>query len=81
MGVTKKQTEKQRGEAQDGERDVVAGWSRGGGSWPTLALKLFRGEPAISGFDWHFTPTPGSSPGFSTPVGSPALKSRGMNRG
>ena len=21
----------------------------------TLALKLFRGEPAISRFDWHFT--------------------------
>ena len=21
----------------------------------TLALKLFRGEPAISKFDWHFT--------------------------
>ena len=21
----------------------------------TLALKLFRGEPAISEFDWHFT--------------------------
>jgi hypothetical protein len=36
----------------------------------TLALKLFRGEPAISGFDWNFSPTPSSSPGFSTPVGS-----------
>ena len=23
-----------------------------------LALKLFRGEPAISGFDWNFSPTP-----------------------
>ena len=23
--------------------------------YTTLALKLFRGEPAISGFDWHFT--------------------------
>ena len=22
-----------------------------------LALKLFRGEPAISAFDWNFTPT------------------------
>ena len=37
---------------------------------PRLALKLFRGERDISGFDWPFTPTPGSSPGFSTPVGS-----------
>ena len=35
-----------------------------------LALKLFRGEPAISGFDWHFTPTHPSSPHFSTYVGS-----------
>ena len=23
--------------------------------YTTLALKLFRGEPAISEFDWHFT--------------------------
>jgi hypothetical protein len=37
---------------------------------PRLALKLFRGEPAISGFDWHFTPTHTSSYGFSTPTGS-----------
>jgi hypothetical protein len=35
-----------------------------------LALKLFRGEPAISGFDWHFTAIHRSSPGFSTPVGT-----------
>ena len=35
-----------------------------------LALKLFRGEPAISVFDWHFTPTHSSSPTFSTVVGS-----------
>jgi hypothetical protein len=35
-----------------------------------LALKLFRGEPAISEFDWHFTPTHTSSPDFSTSVGS-----------
>ena len=32
----------------------------------TLALKLFRGEPAISAFDWHFTPTHSSSQDFST---------------
>ncbi len=25
---------------------------------PRLALKLFRGEPAISGFDWNFFPYP-----------------------
>ena len=35
-----------------------------------LALKLFRGEPAISALDWHFTPTHRSSQGFSTPTGS-----------
>ena len=35
-----------------------------------LALKLFRGEPAISKFDWHFTPIHSSSPNFSTLVGS-----------
>ena len=33
-----------------------------------LALKLFRGEPAISGFDWNFSPTHSSSPPFSTDV-------------
>jgi hypothetical protein len=31
-----------------------------------LALKLFRGEPAISGFVWHFTPIHSSSHSFST---------------
>ena len=31
-----------------------------------LALKRFRGEPAISEFDWHFTPTHSSSQAFST---------------
>ena len=35
-----------------------------------LALKLFRGEPAISRFDWHFTAIHSSSPTFSTVVGS-----------
>ena len=35
-----------------------------------LALKLFRGEPAISEFDWNFSATPTSSPNFSTFVGS-----------
>ena len=38
-----------------------------------LALKLFRGEPAISGFDWNFSPTHTSSPPFST--GSPGFGS------
>ena len=33
-----------------------------------LALKLFRGEPAISGFDWNFSPIHSSSPPFSTDV-------------
>ncbi len=35
---------------------------------PRLILKLFRGEPAISKFDWPFTPMYSSSPSFSTPV-------------
>ena len=33
------------------------------------SLKLFRGEPAISGFDWNFSPIHTSSPPFSTDVG------------
>ena len=33
---------------------------------PRLALKLFRGEPAISRFDWPFTPIHSSSDTFST---------------
>ena len=33
-------------------------------------LNMFRGEPAISEFDWPFTPTHSSSPKFSTLVGS-----------
>ena len=35
-----------------------------------LALKLFRGERAIPGFDWPFTPIPNSSKPFSTDTGS-----------
>ncbi len=35
-----------------------------------LHLNAFRGEPAISGFDWHFTSTHNSSHGFSTPMSS-----------
>ena len=35
-----------------------------------LALKLFRGEPAISGFDWNFTAIHTSSQHFSTYMGS-----------
>ena len=31
-----------------------------------LALKRFRGEPAITEFDWHFTPIHSSSQAFST---------------
>jgi hypothetical protein len=37
---------------------------------PTLALKLFRGEQAISWFGWHFTPTHSSSDTFATVTGS-----------
>ena len=39
-------------------------------SAPGLHLNAFRGEPAISGFDWHITPTHSSSHGFATPTGS-----------
>ena len=36
----------------------------------TLALKLFRGEPAISEFDWHFTANHRSSKRFATRPGA-----------
>src|SRR5699024_2089675 len=36
----------------------------------TLHLNAFRGEPAITKFDWPFTPIHRSSPPFSTEVGS-----------
>ena len=32
----------------------------------TLHLNAFRGEPAITEFDWPFTPIHSSSPQFST---------------
>ena len=35
-----------------------------------LYLNTFRGEPAISGFDWHFTATHSSSDTFATVTGS-----------
>lgn len=35
-----------------------------------LYLNTFRGEPASSWFDWHFTPNHTSSANFSTLVGS-----------
>ena len=35
-----------------------------------LRLNTFRGEPASSEFDWHFTPNHTSSAPFSTEVGS-----------
>ena len=35
-------------------------------TYPTLALKLFRGEPAISEFDWNFSAIHSSSHAFST---------------
>jgi hypothetical protein len=35
----------------------------------TLALKLFRGEQAISEFGWHITPTHSSSPNFANVSG------------
>ena len=36
----------------------------------TLALKLFRGEPAISEFDWHFTANHKSSERFAIRPGA-----------
>ena len=36
----------------------------------TLALKLFRGEPAISEFDWHFTANHSSSKSFAALLGA-----------
>lgn len=36
----------------------------------TLCLNAFRGEPASSWLDWHFTPNLNSSADFSTSVGS-----------
>ena len=35
-----------------------------------LALKLFRGEPAITEFDWNFSPIHSSSPSVVQLVGS-----------
>jgi hypothetical protein len=35
-----------------------------------LYLNTFRGEPAISVFDWNFSPIHKSSPSFATLVGS-----------
>ena len=39
-------------------------------TYTRLVLKLFRGEPDISEFDWPFTPTHRSSAKFSSLVGS-----------
>ena len=37
---------------------------------PTLALKLFRGEPAIAVFVWNFSANHNSSANVATGVGS-----------
>ena len=39
-------------------------------SFTTHYLNSFRGEPAISEFDWSFAPSHKSSPTFSTGVGA-----------
>ena len=39
-----------------------------------LYLNRFRGEPAISEFDWLFTPSHRSSPPIATDVGSALQK-------
>ena len=41
--------------------------------FPKLALKLFRGEPAITEFDWNFSPNHNSSPSVARLVGSDLL--------
>src|SRR3989344_6371929 len=43
----------------------------------SLYLYIFRGEPAITGFDWHFTPNLRSSQLFSTSKGSGLLRQDG----
>ncbi|KAB1998395.1 hypothetical protein ES319_D12G085800v1, partial [Gossypium barbadense] len=35
-----------------------------------LCLNIFRGEPASSGFKWHFTPNHNSSANSSTSISS-----------
>src|ERR671930_959306 len=44
--------------------------STSGKKHTTLHLNAFRGEPAITKFDWPFTPIHRSSPWFSTLVDS-----------
>ncbi|KAK7378236.1 hypothetical protein VNO80_03674 [Phaseolus coccineus] len=41
-----------------------------------LRLNAFRGEPASSGFEWHFTPNHNSSADSSTSVDSLSLRLR-----
>ena len=53
-----------------GEAPSPVQCSTSDGQCPGPALKLFRGERDISGFDRPFTPIHGSSPPFSTEVGS-----------
>ncbi len=36
----------------------------------TLYLNIFRGEPAISGFDWHITPYHNSSEPLTADTGA-----------
>ena len=61
---------------QPGRAPRSAGRSTPVGERAGLALKLFRREPAITGFDWSFAPIRKSSKDFSTSTGSalrPAL--------
>src|SRR3712207_8028159 len=44
--------------------------------YQTLALKLFRGEPAISEFDWNFSAIHSSSHGFRSEEHTSELQSR-----
>ena len=41
----------------------------------TLYLNIFRGEPAISGFDWHITPNHSSSKTLAAVTGADLLSS------
>ena len=53
-----------------GEAPAQQQCSTSGGRCPRLYLNTFRGERAISTFDWHFTPYHSSSEPFVTDTGA-----------
>ena len=52
---------------------IPSGSSTAAAERPRLHLNAFRGEPASSGLDWHFTSTHRSSHGIAAPTG-PGLR-------